>query len=295
MNYDQTCRNWLRGTCNFKECKFQHFKTEVCQGWLKGTCTRSRNNSESACRYIHSRGKVFYLPGSKCVEVDAPQGEEDDAVVLINEYIARFNTAGPCSETLDNDGVKRIVESILWISQHVNRDSLANAIDVVQQKMGLTIDLEQKRWLTAAGVYGCTEPFVVDHWPKLSETSLEQSEDGHAASSSIAHDKRGGGDGKGRGRGGAGGRGGRGGRGQASRSSMVVVEGDKALANFKAPENDDKLCVICFSNHCDASFMHGNTAHIVCCYICATTNDFGNACPFCREPIERILKNYYTS
>ena len=93
MSYDQTCRNWLRGTCYYKECKFQHFKTEVCLGWLKGTCTRTRNNSETACRYIHSRGKVFYPPGSKCVEVDAQQ-EEDDAVVLINEYIAQFNMAG---------------------------------------------------------------------------------------------------------------------------------------------------------------------------------------------------------
>ena len=53
----------------------------------------------------------------------------------------------------------------------------------------------------------------------------------------------------------------------------------------------DNPCIICMKKNKNVSLIHGNTAHILCCNECA---EFLEKCPICREPIEKIVTNYYS-
>ena len=58
-------------------------------------------------------------------------------------------------------------------------------------------------------------------------------------------------------------------------------------------EDDEKLCVICFSSQRTASIVHGETGHQICCMECAKDLKAKNhPCPFCRQPIEFVIRNF---
>jgi E3 ubiquitin-protein ligase Mdm2 len=60
------------------------------------------------------------------------------------------------------------------------------------------------------------------------------------------------------------------------------------------PENtDNNLCSMCFINPKNASFIHGQSSHQVCCYQCAKRiYNSKDRCPICRRKIEKITKNF---
>jgi len=60
-----------------------------------------------------------------------------------------------------------------------------------------------------------------------------------------------------------------------------------------AKNESDNLCNICFNNPNDASFIHGQSSHQVCCYSCAKRiYKRKDPCPICRRKIEKIVKNF---
>lgn len=58
-------------------------------------------------------------------------------------------------------------------------------------------------------------------------------------------------------------------------------------------DNDDIACMICNAHERNASLLHGDSVHIVCCLECANDvfRNHGN-CPMCRQPIEAVLKTF---
>ena len=53
------------------------------------------------------------------------------------------------------------------------------------------------------------------------------------------------------------------------------------------------VCVICLTRPKEASIIHGNTGHQVCCYVCAKRLRHRRMpCPVCRRPISGVIKNY---
>ena len=58
------------------------------------------------------------------------------------------------------------------------------------------------------------------------------------------------------------------------------------------PQSSD-VCVICLTRPKEASIIHGNTGHQVCCYVCAKRLRHRKMpCPVCRRPISGVIKNY---
>lgn len=52
-------------------------------------------------------------------------------------------------------------------------------------------------------------------------------------------------------------------------------------------------CRICLDREVNASFIHGNTSHTGCCYVCATEIfEASRLCPFCKTPIDMITRNF---
>ena len=59
----------------------------------------------------------------------------------------------------------------------------------------------------------------------------------------------------------------------------------------KISRNVDKLCNICYIRPKEATFVHGNISHQVCCYPCAKAIfNQKRTCPVCRRQIEKITK-----
>lgn len=57
---------------------------------------------------------------------------------------------------------------------------------------------------------------------------------------------------------------------------------------------DDNICIVCMENPRDASLIHGDSGHIICCLGCANAlKAQGDLCPVCRAPIDLVVKNYY--
>lgn len=53
-------------------------------------------------------------------------------------------------------------------------------------------------------------------------------------------------------------------------------------------------CKICMEQPANASFVHGSSSHITCCYACAMKvyNGTNPVCPICRVRIERVTQNF---
>ena len=54
-------------------------------------------------------------------------------------------------------------------------------------------------------------------------------------------------------------------------------------------DNNLNECVICMDNPNNATFVHGDSGHTICCMDCAKNLE---KCPLCRKPIEKVIKNF---
>ena len=68
----------------------------------------------------------------------------------------------------------------------------------------------------------------------------------------------------------------------------VISKGPKNIEN----SDPEKICGMCCLRAKDATFVHGNISHQVCCYVCAKMIfKSRGTCPVCRRKIEKITKN----
>jgi len=66
----------------------------------------------------------------------------------------------------------------------------------------------------------------------------------------------------------------------------------KATTNADA-DSGGKKCIICMDADVDATFIHGQTGHTVCCFDCAKeTEKRDGKCPVCREPVRAVIRNF---
>ena len=68
--------------------------------------------------------------------------------------------------------------------------------------------------------------------------------------------------------------------------------------NVEDSEDENPLppedrCVICVSKPRNASIIHGQTGHQVCCFDCASKlREKKKRCPICRSKIQMVIKNF---
>ena len=57
--------------------------------------------------------------------------------------------------------------------------------------------------------------------------------------------------------------------------------------------NTQDACVLCLNAPKEASLIHGNSGHQICCYKCAKKlRRRGKPCPVCRKKISKVIRNY---
>lgn len=81
----------------------------------------------------------------------------------------------------------------------------------------------------------------------------------------------------------------------ASFFEMPAEEIEQRLkAIHKGPLHEDfHLCCVCMAHPRNAALIHGKTAHQACCYECASELfERGLPCPFCRQPIAHVVRNF---
>ena len=58
--------------------------------------------------------------------------------------------------------------------------------------------------------------------------------------------------------------------------------------------NDTLKCVVCLTSERNATIVHGETGHVVCCLVCARIlKARGDKCPVCRNDIEKVIQHFY--
>jgi len=63
--------------------------------------------------------------------------------------------------------------------------------------------------------------------------------------------------------------------------------------NGSTRENISK-CVVCLTSERNATIVHGETGHVVCCLVCARIlKARGDKCPICRNDIEKVIQHFY--
>lgn len=90
--------------------------------------------------------------------------------------------------------------------------------------------------------------------------------------------------------------------GAASRANAEAApESSLAAEESEADDDDDQLaegsaeprCTVCHSARANATFVHGQSGHTVCCFRCAKrVHRESGKCPICRERIDLVLRNY---
>ena len=56
----------------------------------------------------------------------------------------------------------------------------------------------------------------------------------------------------------------------------------------------DEKCVVCLTSDRNATIVHGETGHVVCCLVCARIlKARGDKCPVCRDQIEKVIQHFY--
>ena len=70
---------------------------------------------------------------------------------------------------------------------------------------------------------------------------------------------------------------------------------DDAKQKLGASPNDDTFkCVVCLTSERNATIVHGETGHVVCCLVCARIlKARGDNCPVCRLPIDIVIQQFY--
>ena len=62
----------------------------------------------------------------------------------------------------------------------------------------------------------------------------------------------------------------------------------------KEEDKEEDLCIICMEQPKNASLIHGDSGHIICCIGCANRLKQSHVpCPVCRQDIQLVVKNYY--
>jgi hypothetical protein len=108
------------------------------------------------------------------------------------------------------------------------------------------------------------------------------------------HPRVGGGHGCGGGQGG-------GGQDQTDKIIQALMPGSEVDSSTQAltqqqqrKKKEDHSCLICFSSHRNATFVHGETGHIACCLECARVlKGRGDPCPVCRLPVDTVIQHFW--
>ncbi len=66
------------------------------------------------------------------------------------------------------------------------------------------------------------------------------------------------------------------------------------IAQSGSSRNDFLTCVVCLTSERNATIVHGETGHVVCCLVCARIlKARGDKCPVCRDEIEKVIQHFY--
>ena len=66
------------------------------------------------------------------------------------------------------------------------------------------------------------------------------------------------------------------------------------IAQNGSTKDDILKCVVCLTSDRNATIVHGETGHIVCCLVCARIlKARGDKCPVCRNDIEKVIQHFY--
>ena len=66
------------------------------------------------------------------------------------------------------------------------------------------------------------------------------------------------------------------------------------IAKTGNSEEDFSRCVVCLTSERNATIVHGETGHVVCCLVCARIlKARGDKCPVCRNDIEKVIQHFY--
>ena len=66
------------------------------------------------------------------------------------------------------------------------------------------------------------------------------------------------------------------------------------IAQSGSSRDDISRCVVCLTSERNATIVHGETGHVVCCLVCARIlKARGDKCPVCRDEIEKVIQHFY--
>jgi len=66
------------------------------------------------------------------------------------------------------------------------------------------------------------------------------------------------------------------------------------VAQSGSTRDDVSKCVVCLTSDRNATIVHGETGHVVCCLVCARIlKARGDKCPVCRNEIEKVIQHFY--
>lgn len=69
---------------------------------------------------------------------------------------------------------------------------------------------------------------------------------------------------------------------------------DQQQREHKRRSKEDHSCLVCFSSHRNATFVHGESGHIACCLECARVlKGRGDPCPVCRLPVDSVIQHFW--
>jgi hypothetical protein len=61
-----------------------------------------------------------------------------------------------------------------------------------------------------------------------------------------------------------------------------------------AVADESIVCVVCMAEPRDGVIVHGTTAHICCCFVCANIlKEGGRECPLCRVKIDLVVRSFH--
>jgi E3 ubiquitin-protein ligase Mdm2 len=72
------------------------------------------------------------------------------------------------------------------------------------------------------------------------------------------------------------------------------MESSTGNGNGGGDNYSDLRCVVCLTSERNATIVHGETGHVVCCLVCARIlKARGDNCPVCRCRIDVIIQHFY--
>ena len=78
----------------------------------------------------------------------------------------------------------------------------------------------------------------------------------------------------------------------SSRSSRAITT--NGSNNDSNVPHKPQLCVVCLTSERNATIVHGETGHVVCCLVCARIlKARGDRCPVCRLNIDVVIQHFY--